>query len=71
MNLKNIFVYPRLPENLSKLQSLAYNLWCTWNYEAISLFYRIDAPLFRAANHNPIQFLVNLPSERIAQPAAG
>jgi starch phosphorylase len=67
MNLKNIFVYPRLPDNLSKLQSLAYNLWCTWNYEAISLFYRIDAPLFRAVNHNPIQFLVNLPGERISQ----
>ncbi|MCX5644078.1 MAG: alpha-glucan family phosphorylase [Phycisphaerae bacterium] len=67
MNLKNIFVYPKLPDNLGKLQSLAYNLWCTWNYEAIGLFYRIDAPLFRAVNHNPIQFLVNLPSERIAQ----
>jgi starch phosphorylase len=67
MNLKNIFVYPKLPDNLSKLQSLAYNLWCTWNYQAISLFYRIDAQLFRAVNHNPIQFLVNLPSERIAQ----
>ena len=67
MNLKNLFVYPKLPDNLSKLQSLAYNLWCTWNYEAISLFYRIDAQLFRAVNHNPIQFLVNLPSKRIDQ----
>ncbi len=67
MNLKNLFVYPKLPDNLSRLQSLAYNLWCTWNYEAIRLFYRIDAQLFRAVNHNPIQFLVNLPSTRIAQ----
>jgi len=67
MNLKNLFVYPRLPDNLAKLQTLAYNLWCTWNYEAISLFYRIDAQLFRAVNHNPIQFLVNLSSERITQ----
>ncbi|MCL5281650.1 MAG: alpha-glucan family phosphorylase [Planctomycetes bacterium] len=67
MNLKNLFVYPKLPDNLSKLQSLAYNLWGTWNYEAIRLFYRIDAQLFRAVNHNPIQFLVNLPSQRIAQ----
>jgi starch phosphorylase len=67
MNLKNIFVYPRLPDNLSKLQALAHNLWCTWNYEAISLFYRIDAQLFRAVNHNPIRFLVKLSGERIAQ----
>jgi starch phosphorylase len=67
MNLKSIFVYPKLPDHLSKLQALAYNLWCTWNYEAIRLFYRIDAQLFRAVNHNPIQFLVNLPGARIAQ----
>jgi starch phosphorylase len=67
MNLKNVFIYPRLPENLSKLQALACNLWCTWNYEAIRLFYRIDAQRFRAARHNPIRFLVALPGERIAQ----
>ncbi|MCU0915834.1 MAG: alpha-glucan family phosphorylase [Planctomycetes bacterium] len=67
MNLKNIFVYPKLPDSLAKLQALAYNLWCTWNYQAISLFYRIDAPLFRAVHHNPILFLASLPGERIAQ----
>ena len=67
MILKNVFVYPRLPENLDKLHSLAYNLWGTWNYEAINLFYRIDGQLFRASNHNPIQFLLNLPRERIQQ----
>jgi glycogen phosphorylase len=67
MNLRNLFVYPKLPDALGKLQALAYNLWCTWNYEAIRLFYRIDAPRFRAANHNPIQFLVSLPGTRIAQ----
>jgi len=67
MILKNIFVYPRLPDNLKKLHTLAYNLWCTWNYDAIRLFYRIDGPLFRAVNHNPVQFLLSLPTERIAQ----
>jgi starch phosphorylase len=67
MTLKNIFVYPRLPKNLSTLHLLAHNLWCTWNYDAINLFYRIDAPLFRASNHNPVQFLLNLPGERINQ----
>jgi len=67
MILKNLFVYPKLPENLSKLHKLASNLWCTWNYEAIRLFYRIDPQLFRAVNHNPIKFLVSLPKERIRQ----
>jgi starch phosphorylase len=67
MILKNLFVYPKLPENLSKLHQLACNLWCTWNHEAIRLFYRIDPQLFRAVNHNPIQFLVSLPKDRIRQ----
>jgi len=67
MILKNIFVYPRLPKSLSKLHQLAYNLWCSWNYGTINLFYRIDAQLFRASNHNPIQFLLNLPKERIRE----
>ncbi len=67
MILKNIFVYPRFPDNLSKLHRLAYDLWSTWNYEAINLFYRVDAQLFRASNHNPVQFLLSLPNERIAQ----
>jgi starch phosphorylase len=67
MIAKDIFVYPRLPENLKKLHGLAYNLWCTWNYDAIRMFYRIDGPLFRKVNHNPVQFLLSLPTERIAQ----
>jgi starch phosphorylase len=70
MMLKNIFVYPKLPKSLSRLHLLAHNLWCTWNYPAINLFYRIDAQLFRASNHNPIQFLLNLPRERIGELAA-
>ena len=64
---KNIFVYPKLPDNLKKLHTLAYNLWCTWNYDAIRLFYRMDGQLFRAVNHNPVQFLLSLPTERITQ----
>lgn len=67
MILKNIFVYPKLPDNLKKLHTLAYNLWCTWNYDAIRLFYRIDGQLFRAVNHNPVQFLLSLPTERISE----
>jgi starch phosphorylase len=70
MILKDIFVYPRLPDNLKKLHTLAYNLWCTWNYDAIRLFYRIDGQLFREVNHNPVQFLLHLPTERIAQLSA-
>jgi starch phosphorylase len=65
MNFKDIFVYPRYPENLNKLYLLSYNLWSMWNYDAINLFYRIDATLFRSVSHNPIKFLLNLPLETV------
>lgn len=70
MRLKSIFVYPRYSESLEKLYELACNLWCTWNYDAIKLFYRIDSKLFRAVKHNPVRFLYSLPKERIKELSA-
>lgn len=67
MMLKEMFVYPRYPDNLSKLHLLAQNLWCTWHYEAIDLFYEMDPKLFRKVNHNPVEFLLSLPKERIEE----
>jgi len=65
MPFKSLFVYPKYPDNLTRLFQLAYNLWCSWNYDAINLFYRIDAKRFREVNHNPVQLLLGLPPERI------
>lgn len=60
MIFKSIFVYPKYPENLQHLYELASNLWSTWNYDAIDLFYRIDARIFREVNHNPLKLLHSL-----------
>lgn len=65
MILRKIFVEPKYPENLGKLFKLAHNLWWAWNYDAVNLFYRIDATLFRELNHNPIKLLYLLPKEKI------
>lgn len=65
MAFRNVFVYPRYPDNLERLYRLAYNLWSTWNYEAIRLFYRVDASLFQKVKHNPVKLLMSLPQERI------
>jgi starch phosphorylase len=67
MMLKKIFVYPRYPENLNKLFEIAYNIWWSWDYEALNLFYRIDPFLFRECGHNPIKFLYTLPKEKIEE----
>ena len=44
---------------------LSQNIWCIWDYDSVNLFYRIDAELFRKVKHNPVEFLLTLPKERI------
>jgi starch phosphorylase len=67
MIFKSIFVYPRYPENLQQLYDMACNLWSTWNYDAVALFYRIDTPLFRKVDHNPLRFLHSLSKEKMQE----
>jgi len=65
MEFKKFFVYPKFPESLEKLVTISYNLWFTWDFEALSLFYKMDAELFRRVKHNPIKFIHLLPKEKI------
>lgn len=65
MIFKSFFVYPKYPENLTKLYKLACNLWAVWDYDAIGLFYRIDTALFRQLHHNPLKFLHSLNKDRL------
>jgi glycogen phosphorylase len=65
MNFRTILVHPEFPESLTKLYTLAGNLWCTWSYDALNLFYRIDAELFRKVQHNPVKFLHSLPKYKV------
>jgi starch phosphorylase len=50
-------VLPSLPDRLRPLQTLAYNLWWSWNADAVALFRRINADLFEALDHSPIRLL--------------
>ena len=46
-----------MPENIERLRELAYNLcWC-WDYEAVSLFRRMDHDLWEDLDHNPVRLL--------------
>jgi starch phosphorylase len=65
MNFKKFFVYPRIPENLQKLLALSNNLWFTWNYDALSLFYKIDAETFRRFKYNAKKFFYHLPKTKL------
>ncbi len=33
-----VSVFPKLPDNISRLHELAYNLWWSWETEAQALF---------------------------------
>ncbi len=65
MIFRRIFVYPKYPENLQRLYDLSHNLWTTWDYDAVGLFYRIDGRLFREIDHNPVKFLHSLSKEKL------
>ncbi|WP_129124834.1 alpha-glucan family phosphorylase [Geomonas oryzae] len=58
--LHRFTVVPSLPKELTGLQRIAYNLWWTWEPEAIGLFKRLDPELWRTTRHNPLEMLGSL-----------
>ncbi len=50
---------------IDKLRDLARNLWWTWQPNVISLFSELDPPLWRATDHNPVEFLKRIPPEQL------
>ena len=50
-------VVPSLPEPLSGLRRLAYNLRWTWDHDSIELFRRLDSDLWESTGHNPVRML--------------
>ncbi|UCD28188.1 MAG: alpha-glucan family phosphorylase, partial [Planctomycetota bacterium] len=63
--VRSFTVLPALPDTLKPLRDLAYNLWWTWNPEAIELFRRLDVDLWRELKHSPVGMLAHLRQERL------
>ena len=53
-------LFTPVPARISRLRDIAYNFWWAWNPHATALFARIDAHLWEAIYHNPVQFLRNV-----------
>jgi starch phosphorylase len=62
-------VIPSLPTRLERLRDLAFNLWWSWNHEAIELFRRLDRDLWESTGHNPVLILGTIRQERLEQVA--
>ena len=60
-------VLPKLPENLEPLLDIAYNLWWSWNPEAVALFRLTDQELWDKVKHNPVKMLGALGSEKLRE----
>jgi starch phosphorylase len=58
------------PESLLPLKQLATNYRWAWHHETRDLFRLVDKELWDASEHNPIELLIKLPSERAAKLAA-
>ena len=60
-------VHPNIPKELTSILDIAYNLWWTWNPEAIDLFRWIDNELWETTNHNPIKMLGAVSPQRFEE----
>ncbi|MFC1569016.1 alpha-glucan family phosphorylase [bacterium] len=49
--------FPYLPDRLTRLGDLAYNLWFSWHSRSIQLFQYIDRKLWNDVEHNPVRLL--------------
>jgi glycogen phosphorylase len=65
--IRTFTVLPHLPDKLLKIRELAYNLWWTWNPDAVNLFRRIDPDLYEAVENSPIKLLSSTPQSRFEQ----
>ncbi|TSA30758.1 MAG: glycosyltransferase family 1 protein [Ignavibacteriales bacterium] len=58
-------VIPSLPEKLEPLREIVYNLFWTWNHDAIELFRRLDRKLWEDTHHNPVLLLGKISQDRL------
>lgn len=63
--LGKITVTAVLPDRLMRLKDIAYNLWWSWNSEAIDLFREIDLALWEKLGKNPVRFLQEVSQKKL------
>ncbi len=60
---------PELPDRISGLGELAYNLWWSWHRPAWDLFHVLDPHAWRDSDYNPIRMLATLPETTLEEAA--
>ncbi len=62
--------FSHIPERISGLVDLAYNLWWSWNPEARILFKQLNQEAWKKSVHNPVRMLREVPKEFLDHAAA-
>jgi glycogen phosphorylase len=57
--------FPYIPERITRLEDLAYNLKWSWDYRARLLFKRLDPELWKNTQHNPVKLLLEIDPRRL------
>ncbi|MFN7992791.1 MAG: alpha-glucan family phosphorylase [Bryobacteraceae bacterium] len=68
--IHEFLVRPALPEQLSRMPELAYNILWSWEPVIRALFRRLDANLWRECNYNPVLMLGRVPRSVLQRAAA-
>ncbi|MDH7599322.1 MAG: alpha-glucan family phosphorylase [Sedimentisphaerales bacterium] len=63
--IRSLTVLPALPEPLKDLDTIARNLYWSWQPRSKALFERIDPQLWRECGHNPIRLLGTVSQQRL------
>ena len=64
---KTINVKSQIPESLKKLDTIAHNMWWSWNQDAKDLFAMLDEKLYAECGKNPVLLLEKLGFERLEE----
>lgn len=67
MRINTFHVRPNVPDPLKPLEEIAHNLWYSWNFDAITLFIRLDYDAWIESNMNPVRTLSSVSQERLKE----
>ena len=64
-SVRSFTVLPALPDSLKDLETIAKNMFWSWNPECAELFERIDNRLWAASGHNPVKLLGSVSQHKL------
>ena len=66
---RTITVNPSVPERISRLKELSYNLWFSWHPEAQDLFRMLHQEKWEELKHNPVRMLLEVDHQALQRAA--